>query len=244
MGNEAGIEWERWMRSFGIALSLKRNLDAETKSAFLLHSAGTEVQEIFYYHCDAEAEGNEDDVYKKTVSKLNSYFLKKINRTVDRNKFFQLSQGPDERIEHFVIRLRQQADRCKFDEQRTGLIKDQLIKGCSSKELSRKLLAKGDACELEGAIAIAVTEEGADENIKTLKLGESANAEAVNKIQSKNFKQRSSNEQNCSRCGLRGHAGGDKCPAKDKTCYRCEKKGHFGKQCFTNVKNKRPGNVT
>ena len=57
------------------------------KKAFLLHTAGIEVQELYETPMDPGTDTLEDDTateYEKTVHTLNAYFVTKLNEPYER----------------------------------------------------------------------------------------------------------------------------------------------------------------
>lgn len=235
MGNEVGENWEKWLRNFKLMLEIKQITDVGIRKALLLYSAGTQVQEIFYA-LPEEATSDEENEFEATARILTKHFVKKRNVTFERHIFRGLQQGPTEKIEQFVIRLRQQAQKCNFADQRDDNIKDQLIAKCLSADLKTKILDKGDELKLTDAVQLAMTHESVIEQLSAMKsagnsLGiGSAIEQPVNRIQS--YGRKPTSTTTCRRCGRRGHDGGDKCPAKAKTCYNCKKEGHFASKCL------------
>lgn len=76
--------------------------------------------------------------------KLNRFFEPKQNVSNERHVFRQLKQNANERIDMFLMRLREQAERCDFGDQIDGNIRDQMTAGCASDMLQGKLLVRGD----------------------------------------------------------------------------------------------------
>jgi hypothetical protein len=60
--------WEKWLRGFGTMANAAGCKDDKQKRDLLLHSAGEEVQDIFYTLSD-----NSDD-YKTATEKLTEHF--------------------------------------------------------------------------------------------------------------------------------------------------------------------------
>lgn len=239
MGNEVGEKWQRWLRNFNLMIEMKKISEAEMKKTMLLYMAGTQVQEIFDTLPAEEPKDNEDK-FTVAVRVLSNHFVKKRNVTFERHIFRGLQQGPTEKIEQFVLRLRQQAQKCNFDKQADDNIKDQLIEKCLSAELKTKILDKGDDLSLTEAVQLAATFESVLEQLSAMKsAGNSLNtemgtAQTVNRVQIGSNKPKW-RQDTCRRCGRRGHDGGDKCPAKAKPCHKCQKVGHFASKCFSKV---------
>lgn len=237
--------------------------DPKKKLNWMLHYAGPKVQSIYYtlpektneekkIRRDPLATGYvkiQIDEYDDAVEKLFSFFEPKQNTSYERHIFRQLHQKKDERIDMFLIRLREQADRCDFGDQLNDNIRDQITSGCSSDTLRRKILERGDE-NLESIVKVARIIEAVAKQQQSFGKGyshdvasESGNTKKdeadVCKIEAKN---RSESRQNtsvgnftgiCGRCGLKGHKSADgNCPAKGKTCNRCGRKDHFARKCF------------
>lgn len=85
------------------------------KRATLVHTGGWSVQKIFYNIPGAHAnEAEEIDVYKIALDKLNEYFSPKQSTIYERHLFRLMKQEEEEKLEKFLLRLRNQANKCKF----------------------------------------------------------------------------------------------------------------------------------
>lgn len=146
----------------------------------------------------------------------------------------------------FIMRLREQAERCDFGDQLDGNIRDQITSGCSSDVLRRKIRERGDE-QLENIIKIARILEVVTKQQKSFGKSDvsQANTEIrsnesdVCKIDVKNrfpMRQRTiatGFNGECGRCGLKGHESADeKCPARGKSCNSCGCEDHFARKCF------------
>ena len=76
--------------------------DNNQKYALLLHTAGMDVQDIFFTLPD----GAGDDKYEKAVNALDTYFKPQTNSTFKRSLLRRTVQLPNETIEQYIIRLR------------------------------------------------------------------------------------------------------------------------------------------
>ena len=114
--NQTGIaaRWKRWIRAFDLYAHGKGVVNAEQKRSLLLHTAGMDVQDIFYTLTLVEGEEGDDafDIAKKT---LENYFTPQSNVPFERHEFRAMAQEPTEMIEQFVTRLRLKAETCEFD---------------------------------------------------------------------------------------------------------------------------------
>ncbi|XP_038053951.1 organic cation transporter 1-like [Patiria miniata] len=164
--SNVGIAWQRWLRSFELYAVGRGVKNAEQKRALLLHCAGTEVQDIFFSL--EEEEGS--DAYEKSKKTLSKHFQPKINVPYERYCFRSMAQEDGESIEQFIVRLRQRAVRCNFqnaDEE----IRDQVIEKCRSHKIRAKLLIKGHDLKLDDLRTIAVTVELTDKQTKQMDAG-------------------------------------------------------------------------
>lgn len=187
---------------------------------------------------------NPEIQYKETVTRLSNYFAPKQSKSYERHLFRKLVQRDDERFDPFLIRLRAQADRCEFGDQRDENIKEQITSACNSGSLRRKVLERGDQ-SLDAVIKLARVLESVTNQQKsfTTKAKSSNNSmdeknEEVCDIGTRKlFKRKYFNgpdRMECSRCGLKGHKSNDtECSARDKKCSKCDKIGHFARKCFT-----------
>nr|CAI5856432.1 unnamed protein product [Callosobruchus analis] len=129
------------------------------KRATLLLLGGAGIQEIFYNLPGASVEPTEDnDVFANAIQKLDEYFSPKQSKVYERHVFRLIKQEEGEKFEKFVVRLRNQAEKCQFDQQEDHLI-DQVAEKCLSVDLRKKILTIGDNITLDRIIAEANTLE-------------------------------------------------------------------------------------
>lgn len=246
LGNAVSSGWESWLRSFNLYLDLKRLSDAKLKKSCLLHSAGPQVQEVFYNLPDEEEDDSDKskDEFEKAVKKLDAYFMKQKNYTYERHVFRNVCQKPNEPFDQFIIRLRKQASRCNFKTLADDQIKDQIIEKCRSSKLKEKVLEAGDKLTLTETIEMGLALETVLETVKVFQATPTLFS-PVNKIDAKPKRfVRGRDGVKCSRCGRSGHDGGETCPAKMQTCHRCKRPGHFSVMCKTSlVGNSRGGSA-
>ena len=94
--------WKRWLRGFqlyadgkGLTLVNRRGDNKIQLRALLLHSAGPEVQDIFYALPDTGGATN----YDKTDKVLNDYFLRQVNIPYQRDQFREMRRNEDETVD-------------------------------------------------------------------------------------------------------------------------------------------------
>ncbi|KAL9977817.1 hypothetical protein ACROYT_G015266 [Oculina patagonica] len=96
------------------------------KVALLFHTAGTELQELYY---TLEATEGKLKPYKDVIEVLDEYSIPKVNVSFERHVFRQMEQQNGEKVYQFVCRLRQKAIMCEFTDV-DETIRDQLIEKC------------------------------------------------------------------------------------------------------------------
>ncbi|XP_048729723.2 uncharacterized protein K02A2.6-like [Ostrea edulis] len=234
--------WKRWLRAFKLYAAGKGVTDPDQKQALLLHTAGMDVQDIFY----TLPEGEGDDAYDKAVSALDTYFTPQANIPYERSVFRSMAQMPNETIEQYITKLRQKSETCDFGNREAvdERIRDQIIDKCLNHNLRRKLLEKGRNLNLTQLREVAKAMEDSERQAKSIETqGQSVKSD-INKVNYSKDKfgaktVRSSKSQICYSCGLEGHIRTDpKCPARGKKCRKCKQVGHFERQCKTKDKPK------
>ncbi|XP_046748852.1 uncharacterized protein K02A2.6-like [Diprion similis] len=241
-GTAVAAKWKRWLRGFELYVSTKNTTNQIRKRDLLLHTAGFEVQDI-YFSLNLD-ETDTENAYTRAVEKLTEYFEPTKNEPYERHVFRALAQKTDETTDQFIIRLRQQAENCGFGDMKDQMIRDQIIEKTQSSDLRRKLLKEGRDLTLQKTADIArvwetsykqaveMTETGSVNRISRFgnKTPDSARGRSDSKSQSTGPR--------CFRCGYTGHKGTDKnCPALDKECGKCGRKGHFKARCKTKEEN-------
>lgn len=237
-----GARWERWKRALFVYLDASNIERSDKKRANLLHFGGIELQEIFSNIPGANVAPAENvDVFLIAIEKLDEYFAPKQSKIYERHVFRLLKQETNEKFEKFVVRLRQQADKCLFTAKTENII-DQITEKCLSTELRKKILQIGDDINLDKIIAEANSLEVVTKQME--QFGSNIHVqERVNKIDSKSkpkFERKEKEEICCGRCGNRRHKSSDSnCPARRKNCLKCGLEGHFRQYCKTRNITKR-----
>ena len=168
--SNVGLAWKWWLRGFELYSTGRGVQNADQKRALLLHCAGIEVQDIYF----SLKEEDGADGFEKTVQTLSVHFEPKINVPYERYCFRSMAQSADESVEQFIVRLRQRAVRCNFqntDEE----IRDQVIEKCRSHKIRTKLLIKGHDLTLDQLRTIATTVEMTDKQVKEMDSGTHVN---------------------------------------------------------------------
>lgn len=201
-------------------------VDEGKKLATLLHCGGINLQEIFYSIPD-ETENTTDKVYEQAIKKLNTYFKPQNNEIYEHYLFRIIKQEKGESFHKFLLRITNQAQKCKFKDQNEHII-DQIIEKCGMPDLRKKILImKKEDININNIIATANALEAINRKIEL-----SGKKEPINRLQTlqglKKIK--------CIRCGG-NHADNVKmCIARNKTCLKCGHIGHLKKCCRTKKK--------
>lgn len=171
---------------------------------------------------------------------------------VERFRLRELKQLENEKFDMFVMRLREQAEKCDFSNIEEAM-KDHVTAYCSSKELRKSILRRpGCTHEILRMARVEELIEAEDAEFRRERANTSVAttpASEVNRIQDRpkfNAKRnaqnrsygrnqtRDSQPSECGRCGRKGHSGKDaNCPAIHKKCLKCGATGHFAKKCFS-----------
>ena len=105
----------------------------------LLFLGGDDIQDTYDSLPGAECDGI-GLKYVTAIKKLDDYFMPKQTMVYERHLFREMVLKPGERIEGFILRLREQSKRCNFETQQDQMIIDQIVEKCDSNELRKKLL--------------------------------------------------------------------------------------------------------
>ena len=194
--------WRKWKRAFELYVLGKGITSDSQKRSLLLHTAGLEVQDVYFTLVPA----GEDMDYPTTLKVLDDYFIPKANVPFKRHLFRQIIQSSEETVDQFVCRLRQRAASCDFGDREDEYIRDQLIDKCYSAKLRRKFLQKGGSVTLNDLLITARAQEAAD--LQMVAMGGNANSEQVNNVTDTGLN-RNVHRRNCFNCGRDDHFARD-----------------------------------
>lgn len=247
--DSCATDWKNWVRGFELFADASGMLN-EKKKSWLLHYAGVKVQSIYYSLPSSSKESKRSSryQYRKTVEKLTDHFAPKQNTSYERHVFRKLSQNKNERIDCFVMRLRNQADRCEFGSRVDENIKDQVTSSCYSDSLRRKLLERNHK-SLESVLKLCRIFESVANQEKTFTGGSKSEEFSMNnttevcnindrkQFWNKYGQDKTDTRGECSRCGSNKchKSDDDNCPAKGRKCMRCGKMDHFARKCTTKM---------
>lgn len=255
------LTWKNWYTQFKIFLRAS-SLDTQTdqrKVALLLHHMGPDSLEVFNsFNMDLDTVR-----FEELVSKLETYFLPKVNIAMERHKFFTRTQQAGESIDEYVTSLKNLSLSCDFNNIREDLVRDIFVCGLNNNwsNIKERLLNEG-SIKLEKALEIAKSIELTKDHAKQLQVqsptniinvinrqsnkharnDQSYNTQKYNTQKIKPFSQynkksktRSSNSTTTSStCSRCGEIHRYRCPAIGITCNTCKNKNHFSKMCHYN----------
>lgn len=132
LDNNSGPRWTGYLRELMRACKMPVNVQSE----WLLHYGGSDIQRLNSYLPKLEEEEDRlSTSYEKLISRLNRNFTKKIIYVLQRSKLRAMEPGPSERIESFVIRLREQGSTCNYGDKIELVIVDQVLATCRNGKL-------------------------------------------------------------------------------------------------------------
>ncbi|XP_064462347.1 uncharacterized protein K02A2.6-like [Ornithodoros turicata] len=224
-----------------------RILYPRATKAVLLHSLGTEGQRIFYTLPAADVpttqtiEGASStgttNVYVQALATLEKRYAESFNVIVERRKFRQRAQLPDETVEDYVTALRGLAITCNYGTMLDETLRDQFVDKAVLPQVRERLLLEGSAFTLDRAVLLAGHVEQSRRAAQQQLHEESATVGRLSYNRRKNSnkprdKLKTKKSAVCYRCGSTRHlANSPNCIARDKECFKCKKVGHFGAMC-------------
>lgn len=111
--NNVEFRWKKWLRGFELYAVRKGVTRADQKKALLVHSAGNEVQDIYFTLTETDP-GENQNVCDVACKLLTDHFSPMTNVPCERSLFRSTGQQINETIEQFITRLREQAEYCNF----------------------------------------------------------------------------------------------------------------------------------
>ncbi|UYV75842.1 K02A2.6-like [Cordylochernes scorpioides] len=165
--------------------------------------------------------------YKDLVEVLTNHLYPIKNKHYERYLFHKIVQKESEPVGKFVLRLKSQADKCKFTDINENLC-DQFVSGCFDEATLKRLLSE-PFLTFDSAINIANSVEAAKSQVNLMK-NPGHDIDKL-KARSKNFKFPCKYNNPCKICGKSNHDT-KLCKFKNAQCYICNKKGHIAPVCW------------
>ena len=181
--------------------------------------------------------------YAELVDTLKAYFKPQSLVIVERFRFYCQDQQTGETTAAYVVALKHQVSRCKFEAFLEEALRDRLVCGLRSEAIQKKLLLEKDlafkrACDVAKAMELVAkdTAELASQSQpreSTLhQLATKTQGEATRGGYRKPPYAMSKGEQGCYRCG--GKHNAQKCWHKKTKCHGYAKVGHLRHMCKNN----------
>ncbi|XP_066932937.1 uncharacterized protein [Clytia hemisphaerica] len=251
--------WERWQKSFTYFITASGIGNDARKKALLLHTMGTETQELF------ETLPDTGQTYDEAVEALTTYFIPQKNVTFERSVFNNANQQTHETTEQYVSRLCKLAQNCDYGNSLNDHIRDRVVSGCKGSKYREKLLAEKNLT-LEKVIEIGQSMEAAKSQSKRIEQSNNKDppdhVNTLDQQNNRNFRGRgrwnisfprggsgprnrsqaphpstrgtNSHRIMCGRCRAMGHKGEECRRSKNSKCNKCGKTGHFQRMCLSN----------
>lgn len=260
-GHALYAEWIEWKNSFEIWADAMGYRSQSKRFKWLLVAGGRDIQRIYTSTPVVKAEIlelkvplREIPVYDNAVLRLESYFNAKSNPRLERQLLCEMKQEKEESFNAYVVRLRMQAIRCGFtDERLEEEVYFQIMSGARIEKV-RQYAATETAKSLENLISYAINEEIKEQQQVKVRSCDTATKQmqeqkdeniypqviAALKNWSKDSRERDVSKKfanKCYRCGSMKHNGGGRCPAVDAICHFCKKSGHFARVCIKKRKD-------
>ena len=268
---DLGKRWEKWLERFQRDL-LYNGVDSaektETAQMALLIYAGNEVEDIHDSLPEPVKPETTTDaqwtVYKKSLAKLNSYFVPQKSNDFAIFELMNVKPEPKEATQNCAARLRNAAAKCDFTNWNADkMIKCLIITNMSDEELRLDCLQENYT--LDQVLGKTQRKEDAQvmshkiDKDEVNKLGERRKHAPSNQTKKQEpsrrwdgrskpsstgagARNRGASEPNkekwCRNCGGERHNNfHEECPAVGKPCNYCKKVGHFRKVCLAKMVN-------
>ena len=186
-----GHRWEKYFQNFE-NLFVGMNIESrKRRKALLLHYSGDDVFDIYQTLSDT----GDENGYEETKAALTKYSKPQVNEEFEIFQFRQMKQLESETVDEFTTRLRKKAEYCGFTD-KSKEIKSQLVQGCKSAKLRRKVLQEN--LTLDKLLLAARTMELANNQAKEMENGHSGDLsfEETNKVKSQKIKKRTERQKN------------------------------------------------
>lgn len=245
-GDDPRNNWVKWKKALERFLRVNKIDADEEKYDLLLVLGAIELQsyydKITKWECRRPVSETSDETivlkYESAIASLDAYFAPQLNKRFERHLFRAMKQENQEAFEEFVFRLKEQANRCLFVDVDDAIV-DQIIEGCTSTELRKKLLTE-DVNLYEATVRGKTLEEVQKQTKEFAKPSTSYGSSSmegsvVQKISSKFAEKRTTegSTRKCYNCNKVGHLAKDteKCPARNVNCHVCGTAGHYAVCC-------------
>jgi len=249
-----GEKFAAYTKKLDIFFSIKKIADDKYRLNYLLYAGGDAIESLY------ERLKTDGDGYEAIVKKIREDLNPTTNKTFNIYTFRTVKQLDQEPFKEFVQRLRDKAQFFAFTSLEEEM-KQQIIQGCVSDELRKKLLSNSN-WSLAEMMKKATTDESVDQqlrlfrgkegdrvNVMKFRPGYASRREAIQLNKKRTYqtsparhvsyhdgspppKQTSTTRAACYNCGGEyPHTRPRTCPAKGKICPICHKLNHFAEVC-------------
>lgn len=232
-----GPRWKTWKRDFELIMKANK-IEGNDRAVWLLALGGPDIQRLNEFLPKENEKVTTGDgayvlvetakgEYERLIDRLDTYFLPKVLFVLQRAKFRELEQSPHERIDSFILRLREQGTHCNYGEKLDIMIIDQILEKSRSEKLKSRLREKDYELVEVQALAAALELQESDGGVSKINRVEFKGSSHYGGDRTKR-----NDNRTCYNCGRKGHIStSDICPAKGRKCHKCGGIGHFEKQC-------------
>lgn len=236
----AAVRWEKWREHFEAYLEWTNVVDHDEKFKTLMLFGGSDVRRVVS-KINVDDSHPLDNRYRAALQLLDEYFIPRVSKTYERQKFRQMAPEANEKLDRFAIRLKKQATNCSFEDQTDSMIVDQIVSTTKDEKLKRKCLEKDHTLEEVLAMSRAhesvqlqlnVWESGINEKniVNTVQSGAAPDVKE-HRVDKTWDKTKTKHANRCFRCDGRHNSNDSICPALSRKCKICNKIGHFARCC-------------
>lgn len=164
--------WDDYIIATELNKKLKKDDDSPDEAGMAIVAAtlcsvmGAECKKVLNNLPDFTADDRKKP--KRIIEVLKTYFIPQRNVLYERFMFNSAIQKPGEVIDEFVLRLRQLAESCEFEQLKDSLIRDRIVIGTTDEGGRERLLRERPVPDLNRAIEHLRTAEVSREHRKVI----------------------------------------------------------------------------
>lgn len=249
--------WDRWKKGFVNLMMALGIQNQQQKKAILIYYGGEEFEKTL------SNLPNVGDTCDTAIAAFDAHVAPQKNIEFEVYKFRKAQQDSRESIDKFHLRLRELSSNCGFADDDKE-IKSQVIQGCYSSRLRRKILQDSEK-PLNDILKMARAMELSEQQAGEMEGSSSTAARApdpVNRVKpaknhppqkkpykphsqkssSRSYQPKQVRQSSAKKCWFCGgeypHTG--ICPAKGQTCTFCKKPDHLASVCHSKQREERP----
>ena len=239
-------KWERYKRSCLQGVDSKMVVDQ------LMACCSKDLDDTIWKQV-----GHNLDTETELLEMMERLGVKRRNVLLNKVSFFDMSQNQDEKVKHYVARLKGQASTCNFlvpegtKDYSDQMIQHQLIRGLVDQDIQEQVLAhaatdEGAKMDLDTTVRLIEAKELGKADSEVLHKSSHANKMSeYKKVKNGPTTSKEGGEDEiCGFCKKKGHGSRaptklrkTSCPAWDKECGNCGKLGHFREACRSKKKS-------